>query len=134
MVLIASISRSYESPRYPSTLTDTDSKLAGIAVRILGEVTPEKVEIARRADHIFISEIRKAGLYNQISQAFAALDPSRAVGVQGDKRVYGYIIILRAVTTTDFMTAEACEFLRERPCDTWAPVLKGTMKTNPETS
>lgn len=79
-------------------------------------MTPEKVEIARRADHIFISEIRKAGLYDQISQAFAALDPSRAVGVQGDKRVYGYIIILRAVTTTDFMTAEACEFLRERPC------------------
>ncbi|KAF4634208.1 hypothetical protein G7Y89_g3910 [Cudoniella acicularis] len=82
----------------------------GIAVRILGEVTPEKVEIARRADHIFISEIREAGLYNQISQAFAALDPSRAVGVMGDKRVYGYMIILRAVTTTDFMTAESFEF------------------------
>ncbi|RFU34016.1 hypothetical protein B7463_g2308, partial [Scytalidium lignicola] len=82
----------------------------GIAVRILGEVTPEKVEIARHADHIFISEIRKAGLYDQISQAFAALDPSRAVGVMGDKRVYGYIIVLRAVTTTDFMTAEAFEF------------------------
>lgn len=73
-------------------------------------MTPEKVDIARRADHIFISEIRKAGLYDQISQAFAALDPSRAVGVMGDNRVYGYIIILRAVTTTDFMTAEACEF------------------------
>lgn len=82
----------------------------GIAVRVLGEVTPEKVEITRRADHIFISEIGKAGLYDQISQAFAALDPSRAVGVMGDKRVYGYIIILRAVTTTDFMTAEAFEF------------------------
>ncbi|KAK2765644.1 GMP synthase (glutamine-hydrolyzing) [Arachnomyces sp. PD_36] len=82
----------------------------GIAVRILGEVTPEKVEIARRADDIFISEIRQAGLYDQISQAYAALDPSRAVGVMGDKRVYGYIIILRAVKTTDFMTAEAFEF------------------------
>ncbi|KAH8819102.1 hypothetical protein F5884DRAFT_661740 [Xylogone sp. PMI_703] len=82
----------------------------GIAVRILGEVTPEKVEIVRRADDIYISEIRKAGLYDHISQAFAALDPSRAVGVMGDKRVYGYIIILRAVTTTDFMTAEAFEF------------------------
>ncbi|AEO66377.1 uncharacterized protein THITE_2066293 [Thermothielavioides terrestris NRRL 8126] len=82
----------------------------GIAVRILGEVTPEKVEIARQADHIFISEIRKAGLYNQISQAYAAVDPSRAVGVMGDKRVYGYIVVLRAVTTTDFMTAEAFNF------------------------
>jgi GMP synthase (glutamine-hydrolysing) len=82
----------------------------GIAVRILGEVTPEKVEIARQADHIFISEIRKAGLYDQISQAYAAVDPSRAVGVMGDKRVYGYIIVLRAVTTTDFMTAEAFNF------------------------
>lgn len=75
----------------------------------MGEVTHEKVEIARQADHIFISEIRKAGLYDQISQAYAAVDPSRAVGVQGDKRVYGYIIILRAVCTTDFMTATACE-------------------------
>jgi GMP synthase (glutamine-hydrolysing) len=73
-------------------------------------VTPEKVAIARQADHIFISEIRKDGLYNQISQAYAAVDPSRAVGVMGDRRVYGYIIILRAVTTTDFMTAEACKF------------------------
>ncbi|KAL2267260.1 hypothetical protein VTJ83DRAFT_4537 [Remersonia thermophila] len=82
----------------------------GIAVRILGEVTPERVEIARQADHIFISEIRKAGLYDQISQAYAAVDPSRAVGVMGDKRVYGYIIILRAVTTTDYMTAEAFNF------------------------
>ncbi|KAK4161045.1 class I glutamine amidotransferase-like protein [Cladorrhinum sp. PSN259] len=82
----------------------------GIAVRILGEVTEEKVNMARQADHIFISEIRRAGLYNQISQAYAALDPSRAVGVMGDKRVYGYIIILRAVTTTDYMTAEAFNF------------------------
>ncbi|KAK4465770.1 class I glutamine amidotransferase-like protein [Cladorrhinum samala] len=82
----------------------------GIAVRILGEVTEEKVNIARQADHIFISEIRKAGLYDQISQAYAAVDPSRAVGVMGDKRVYGYIIILRAVTTTDYMTAEAFNF------------------------
>lgn len=82
----------------------------GIAVRILGEVTPERVAIARQADHIYISEIRKAGLYDQISQAYAAVDPSRAVGVMGDKRVYGYIVILRAVTTTDFMTAEAFEF------------------------
>jgi GMP synthase (glutamine-hydrolysing) len=97
-------------------------------------VTPEKVEITRRADHIFISEIRKAGLYDQISQAFAALDPSRAVGVMGDKRVYGYIIILRAVTTTDFMTAEACEFSEIRPCRCASSLLKNTIKTNSEAS
>jgi GMP synthase (glutamine-hydrolysing) len=97
-------------------------------------VTPEKVEIARRADHIFISEIRKAGLYDQISQAFAALDPSRAVGVMGDKRVYGYIIVLRAVTTTDFMTAEACEFYGTWSYRSASSLLKSTIKTNSETS
>ncbi|PKY02782.1 GMP synthase [Aspergillus campestris IBT 28561] len=85
----------------------------GIAIRILGEVTPERVEIARRADHIFISMIREAGLYDQIAQAYAALDPSKAVGVMGDKRVYAEIIILRAVETTDFMTARAFPFDNE---------------------
>jgi GMP synthase PP-ATPase subunit len=73
----------------------------GIAIRVLGEVTPERVDIARKADHIFISMIREAGLYDKISQAYAALDPSKAVGVMGDKRVYAEIIILRAVETTD---------------------------------
>ena len=97
-------------------------------------MTPEKVEIARRADHIFISELRKAGLYDQISQAFAALDPSCAVGVMGDKRVYGYIIVLRAVTTTDFMTAEACEFYGTWPYRCESSLLKSTIKTNSETS
>ncbi|GLA75795.1 GMP synthase (glutamine-hydrolyzing) [Aspergillus tubingensis] len=85
----------------------------GIAIRVLGEVTPERVEIARRADHIFISMIREAGLYDQIAQAYAALDPSKAVGVMGDKRVYAEIIILRAVETTDFMTARAFPFDNE---------------------
>ncbi|RAL05063.1 GMP synthase (glutamine-hydrolyzing) [Aspergillus ibericus CBS 121593] len=85
----------------------------GIAIRVLGEVTPERVEIARKADHIFISMIREAGLYDQIAQAYAALDPSKAVGVMGDKRVYAEIIILRAVETTDFMTARAFPFDNE---------------------
>lgn len=76
----------------------------GIAIRILGEVTPERVEIARKADFIFISMIKEAGLYNKISQAYAALDTSRAIGVMGDKRQEGYIIILRAVVTTDFVS------------------------------
>lgn len=85
----------------------------GIAIRILGEATPERVEMVRQADHIFISMIREAGLYDKIGQAFAALDPSRAVGVMGDKRVYEHIILLRAVETTDFMTANPYPFTSE---------------------
>lgn len=78
----------------------------GLAIRILGEVTASQVRIAREADDIFISEIRAAGLYRQISQAFAALLPVKAVGVMGDKRVHDQVIALRAVETTDFMTAD----------------------------
>ncbi|MCJ1335370.1 GMP synthase (glutamine-hydrolyzing) [Bachmanniomyces sp. S44760] len=78
----------------------------GLAIRILGEVTPVQVRIARQADDIFIGEIRAAGLYRQISQAFAALLPVKAVGVMGDKRVHEQVIALRAVETTDFMTAD----------------------------
>lgn len=82
----------------------------GIGIRILGEVTPERVEIARQADNIYISMIKEAGIYDQMSQAYAGVDTNKAVGVMGDTRVYGYIIILRAVTTSDFMSAEAFEF------------------------
>jgi GMP synthase (glutamine-hydrolysing) len=78
----------------------------GIAIRILGEVTPEQVRIAREADKIFIDEIQAAGLYRKVSQAFAALLPVKAVGVMGDKRVHDQVIALRAVETTDFMTAD----------------------------
>lgn len=114
----------------------------GIAIRILGEVTPEQVAIARHADYIYIEEIKKAGLYRKISQgmhswwqdradltlynvnntrlyapvllhalsthspAFAALLPVRSVGVMGDNRTYEQVIALRAVQTTDFMTAD----------------------------
>ncbi|KAJ2689935.1 GMP synthase (glutamine-hydrolyzing), partial [Coemansia sp. RSA 1285] len=78
----------------------------GIAIRVLGEVTPSQVEIARRADHIYIDEIKKAGLYRQISQAYAALLPVRSVGVMGDQRTYEQVIALRAVETKDFMTAD----------------------------
>jgi GMP synthase (glutamine-hydrolysing) len=79
----------------------------GIAIRVLGEVTREQVAIARKADHIFIEEIRAAGLYDQISQA---LLPVKAVGVMGDKRVHQQVISLRAVQTTDFMTANIFRF------------------------
>ena len=78
----------------------------GIAIRILGEVTPSQVAIARAADHIYIDEIKKAGLYRKISQAYAALLPVKAVGVMGDRRTYEQVIALRAVETTDFMTAD----------------------------
>lgn len=60
----------------------------GLAIRILGSVTREQVKIAQQADHIYIEEIRHAGLYDKISQAFAVLLPVKAVGVQGDKRTY----------------------------------------------
>ncbi|KAK3714974.1 GMP synthase (glutamine-hydrolyzing) [Vermiconidia calcicola] len=82
----------------------------GIAIRIIGAVTPEKVRIVQEADQIFIEEIKAAGLYRQISQAFAALMEGKAVGVVGDQRLHGHIIALRAVQTTDFMTADAFEF------------------------
>jgi GMP synthase (glutamine-hydrolysing) len=82
----------------------------GIAIRVLGEVTAEQVAIARKADHIFISEIKAAGIYDKISQAYAALLPVKAVGVMGDKRVHQQVIALRAVETTDFMTATAYRF------------------------
>jgi GMP synthase (glutamine-hydrolysing) len=85
----------------------------GLAIRVLGEVTKEKVDMARKADHIFISMIREAGLYDDIGQAYAALDPSRAVGVMGDKRVYANIILLRAISTRDFMTATPYPFSYE---------------------
>jgi GMP synthase (glutamine-hydrolysing) len=82
----------------------------GIGIRVLGEVTPSQVAIARKADHIFISEIKAAGLYDKISQAYAALLPVKAVGVMGDNRVHQQVIALRAVVTTDFMTATAYPF------------------------
>jgi GMP synthase (glutamine-hydrolysing) len=72
----------------------------------LGPVTREQVKILQHADHIYIEEIRAAGLYDQISQAFAVLLPVRAVGVQGDQRTYEQVIALRAVQSEDFMTAD----------------------------
>ena len=78
----------------------------GLAIRILGDVTPENLEILRRADHIYTEEIRAAGLYDDIWQAFAVLLPIRSVGVQGDGRTYDQVIALRAVTSRDGMTAD----------------------------
>ncbi|MCU0839104.1 MAG: glutamine-hydrolyzing GMP synthase [Rhodospirillales bacterium] len=82
----------------------------GLAVRLPGEVTAEKAELLRRADAIFIEEIRLAGLYDAIWQAFAVLLPVRSVGVMGDARTYDHVCALRAVTSSDGMTAESFAF------------------------
>jgi GMP synthase (glutamine-hydrolysing) len=78
----------------------------GLAVRVIGEVTPERLDTLRHADAIFLEEIRRANLYRQIAQAFAVLTPVQSVGVMGDVRTYGNVVVLRAVTTEDFMTAD----------------------------
>ncbi len=77
----------------------------GLGVRILGEVRKEYADLLRRADHIYIEELRKAGLYDKVSQAFAVFLPVKSVGVQGDGRRYDYVVALRAVETIDFMSA-----------------------------
>ncbi|HLQ21756.1 MAG TPA: glutamine-hydrolyzing GMP synthase [Gemmatimonadales bacterium] len=78
----------------------------GLAIRIVGEISPEALDVLRRADHIYIEEIRAAGLYDSIWQAFAVLLPIRSVGVQGDFRTYDQVVALRAVTSRDGMTAD----------------------------
>ena len=78
----------------------------GLAVRVLGEVTEQFLEILRQADQIFIEELRRADWYDRIAQAFCVFLPVKSVGVVGDARTYQYVIALRAVTTTDFMTAD----------------------------
>lgn len=82
----------------------------GLAIRIPGEVTKERCDILRKADAIYLAEIRAAGLYDAIWQAFAVLLPVRSVGVMGDGRTYDSVLALRAVTSTDGMTADAFEF------------------------
>ncbi len=77
----------------------------GLAVRVLGEVTPERLETLRAADAIFIEELRESGWYSKVSQALAVLLPVRTVGVMGDYRTYESVVALRAVETEDFMTA-----------------------------
>jgi GMP synthase (glutamine-hydrolysing) len=78
----------------------------GLAIRIIGEVTHERLEILREADSILQEEVRRAGLYRELWQAFAVLPAIRSVGVQGDERTYAYPIVIRAVTSEDAMTAD----------------------------
>lgn len=88
----------------------------GLAIRILGEVTKEKLEIIKNVDSVFISELRKSKLYNKIWQAFAVLIPVKTVGVMGDSRTYEYMVSLRAVTSIDGMTAD------------WAKIPQGVLE------
>jgi len=78
----------------------------GLAIRILGDITKERLDMLRQADVIYIEEIKKAGLYREIGQAFAVFLPIKSVGVMGDSRTYEQVIALRAVQTTDYMTAD----------------------------
>ena len=82
----------------------------GLAIRLPGEITKEKLEILRQADTIYLDEIRKAGLYDEIWQAFAVLLPVKTVGVMGDARTYEFVCALRAVTSSDGMTADYYPF------------------------
>ena len=78
----------------------------GLAIRVMGEITEEKLNVLREADAIFREEVEKAGLQSAPSQYFAVLTNNRSVGVMGDERTYGWTVALRAVSTDDFMTAD----------------------------
>jgi GMP synthase (glutamine-hydrolysing) len=82
----------------------------GLAIRVPGEITREKLDILRQADLVFLEEIQRAGLYDDIWQAFAVLLPVRTVGVMGDGRTYDHVCALRAVTSVDGMTADFYPF------------------------
>ena len=85
----------------------------GLGIRIIGNITTEKVKILKEADHIFINELNKCNLYNKIWQAYAALLPIKTVGVMGDSRTYEYTCLLRAVTSEDGMTADYFNFPKD---------------------
>ena len=87
----------------------------GLAVRIIGDITKERLDILRAADAIVLDEIRKAGLYREIWQTFGVLPAIKSVGVQGDGRTYAYPLIVRAVTSEDAMTADWARMPVRRP-------------------
>ena len=85
----------------------------GLAIRMPGQITKEKIKILKEADHYFINELKKENLYNKIWQAYAALLPVKTVGVMGDNRTYDYICLLRAITSSDGMTADYFDFSKK---------------------
>ena len=85
----------------------------GLAIRMPGEITENKIKILKEADYIFINSLREYNLYNKIWQAYAALLPVKTVGVMGDNRTYEYMCFLRAITSEDGMTADFFTFSRE---------------------
>lgn len=89
----------------------------GLAIRIISDITPEKIKVLQEADAIYIEEIKKAGLYNEIWQAFSVLLPIKTVGVMGDARTYENVLALRAVTSIDGMTADVYNFQSEFLCN-----------------
>ena len=82
----------------------------GLVIRIIGNITEDKIRILQEADHIYVSELIKNNLYNKIWQAYAALLPTKTVGVMGDSRTYEYTCLLRAVKSEDGMTADYFHF------------------------
>ena len=82
----------------------------GLGIRIIGNITSEKIKILQEADYIYIKELKEKNLYNKIWQAYAALLPIKTVGVMGDSRTYEYTCLLRAVTSEDGMTADYFNF------------------------
>ena len=85
----------------------------GLAIRIIGSITKEKIKILQQADHIYINELIRGNLYDKIWQAYAALLPVKTVGVMGDSRTYEYTCLLRAITSEDGMTADYFYFSKD---------------------
>src|ERR1700736_3096714 len=102
----------------------------GLAIRCPGEITKEKLDILRNADAVYIDQIRKAGLYDKIWQAFAVLLPVKTVGVMGDGRTYEYVVGLRAVTSTDGMTADFYPFDMKFPGETATRIINEVKGVN----
>ena len=95
----------------------------GLAIRIIGEISIEKIQILQEADNIFIEEIRQANLYDEIWQAFCVLLPIKTVGVMGDARTYENVLALRAVNSVDGMTADVYPFTAEFLCNVTSRII-----------
>ena len=102
----------------------------GLAIRCPGEITDEKLNILRNADEIYIDQIKRHGLYNEIWQAFTVILPVKTVGVMGDARTYDYVCALRAVTSIDGMTADYYQFDHEFLSETATKIINNVAGIN----